>query len=57
LAERYYDRDLTDLTRPGSPHLLYANDINDRGEFVGEALDVATGASPAFLAIPSHSGK
>ena len=47
--------DLNDLTLPGSPHLLFANDINDRGEFVGEALDGATGASPAFRAIPSHS--
>jgi hypothetical protein len=23
--------DLNDLTLPGSPHLLFANDINDRG--------------------------
>jgi probable HAF family extracellular repeat protein len=49
--------DLNDLTLPGSPHLLYANDINDRGELVGEALDVATGAAPAFRAIPVYSGK
>ena len=49
--------DLNDLTLPGSPHLLYANDINDRGELVGQALDIATGTAPAFLAVPTHSGK
>ena len=49
--------DLNDLTLPGSPHLLYANDINDRGEFAGEALDIASGTSPAFLAIPIRSAK
>ena len=44
--------DLNTLTLPGSPYLLYANDINDSGELVGEALDPATGAAPAYLALP-----
>jgi probable HAF family extracellular repeat protein len=48
--------DLNDLTFPGSPYLLYANDINDSGELVGEALDPATGEAPAFRAIPIHLG-
>ncbi|HYK64185.1 MAG TPA: hypothetical protein VEY94_04515, partial [Patescibacteria group bacterium] len=48
--------DLNDLTFPGSPYLLYANDINDSGELVGEALDLATGEAPAFRAIPVHVG-
>jgi probable HAF family extracellular repeat protein len=49
--------DLNDRTLPGSPHLLYANDINNRGEFVGEAFDSTSGAAPAYLAIPSQSSK
>jgi len=44
--------DLNTLTLPGSPYLLYANDINDSGELVGEALDPATGAAPAYMALP-----
>ena len=48
--------DLNDLTFPGSPYLLFANDINDSGELVGEALDLTTGAAPAFRAIPIHVG-
>src|SRR5215469_7332342 len=48
--------DLNDLTFPGSPYLLYANDINDSGELVGEAFDPATGEAPAFRAIPIRVG-
>jgi probable HAF family extracellular repeat protein len=45
--------DLNTLIRPGSSlSLIYAGDINERGEITGEAFDSKTGASPAFLAIP-----
>jgi probable HAF family extracellular repeat protein len=44
--------DLNNLTLAGSPHLLYANDISDTGEIVGEALDSASGDEPAYRAIP-----
>jgi probable HAF family extracellular repeat protein len=44
--------DLNDLTLSGSPYLLYANDINDAGEIVGEAFDSDTGTAPAFVAMP-----
>jgi hypothetical protein len=43
--------DLNDLATSGSPYLLYANDINDSGEIVGEAFDPATGNAPAFVAV------
>ena len=45
--------DLNTLIPPNSSlYLLYANDLNDRGEIVGQGFDQATGAAPAFLAIP-----
>lgn len=44
--------DLNNLVSPGSPYLLYANDINDAGEIVGEAYDPNTGNAPAFVALP-----
>jgi probable HAF family extracellular repeat protein len=45
--------DLNTLIPSGSPvSLFYAGDINDRGEIAGIAVDLVTGASPAFLAIP-----
>ena len=44
--------DLNCLTPPGSPYLLYANDINDSGRITGEAYDPNTGEAPAFLAAP-----
>jgi probable HAF family extracellular repeat protein len=47
--------DLNTLTAPGSPYLLYANDIDARGEIVGEAFVPATGEAPAYLATPNHS--
>lgn len=47
---------MTDLNslvvHPGALHLVYANDINNRGEMTGAASDQSTGQSPAFLAIP-----
>jgi probable HAF family extracellular repeat protein len=48
--------DLNTLTLPGSPYLLYANDITDAGKIVGEAFDATTGASPAFVAVPVRNG-
>jgi len=49
--------DLNALIPPGSPlSLLYANDINDRGELAGQAYDSSTGDTPAFLATPNHNG-
>lgn len=47
--------DLNTLVPPGSLTLVFANDINDRGEIAGEAFDPATGETPAFLAIPNDN--
>ena len=44
--------DLNALVPPGSPRLLYANDINDEGEIVGQAQDSSTGEFFAFVALP-----
>jgi probable HAF family extracellular repeat protein len=49
--------DLNLLTLPGSPYLLYANDITDAGNIAGEAYDAATGASPAYVAIPARNNR
>jgi probable HAF family extracellular repeat protein len=49
--------DLNTLIPPNSSlYLLSANDLNDRGEIVGEAFDQSTGDVPAFLAIPCDHG-
>ncbi len=47
---------LNSVTQAGAPFLIYANDINNRGEFAGEALDVTTGTAPAYVAVrvPMH---
>ncbi len=44
--------DLNSLTLPGSPKLLFANDINDGGRISGEAFDPTTVTAPAFVALP-----
>ncbi|MBV9271715.1 MAG: hypothetical protein JO165_11505 [Candidatus Eremiobacteraeota bacterium] len=45
--------DLNCFVPPNSPlHLLVANDINDRGVIVGQALVRGTTRAPAFLATP-----
>jgi uncharacterized membrane protein len=44
--------DLNTLTVPGSPYLIFANDINDHGRIVGEAFDATNGDAPAFIATP-----
>jgi probable HAF family extracellular repeat protein len=47
--------DLNSLVPPGSPFLVYANDINERGEITGQACVVVDGqctTTSAFLAIP-----
>lgn len=48
--------DLNSMTVAGSQFLLYANDINDRGEITGESFDPNTLAAPAFLGIPVLGG-
>jgi len=48
--------DLNTMTTPGSQFLLYANDINNRGEITGESFDPNTQAAPAFLGIPLSGG-
>jgi probable HAF family extracellular repeat protein len=48
--------DLNSMTVTGSPFLLYANDVNDRGEITGESFDPNTQAAPAFLGIPVLDG-
>ena len=45
--------DLNSVTLPGSPYLIYANDINDSGVLAGEAFDASTGNAPAFEAFPT----
>jgi probable HAF family extracellular repeat protein len=46
--------DLNSLIQPNSSlYLLLANDINDRGEIVGYAMDTNTGSTVAFLAVPA----
>jgi probable HAF family extracellular repeat protein len=44
--------DLNSMTVAGSQFLLFANDINDRGEITGESFDPNTQAAPAFVGIP-----
>jgi probable HAF family extracellular repeat protein len=46
--------DLNTLVPPGSLHLDYANDINDREEIAGGASDPNTGEALAFLALPAN---
>jgi uncharacterized membrane protein len=46
--------DLNTLTLPGSPYLLYANDITNAGLIVGEAFDPSTGEAPAYEATPQY---
>jgi len=46
------DMDLNALVPPGTPFLIYANDINDRGEITGEAFDPVSGTAPAFMLVP-----
>ncbi len=48
--------DLNTLTPPGSLLLVFANDINDRGEITGQAYDPDTGELLPFLAIPPVGG-
>jgi uncharacterized membrane protein len=48
--------DMNSLTVPGSPFLLLAGDIDQRGHIVGEAFDPNTGESPGFIATPVPPG-
>ena len=51
--------DLNEHTAPGSPYLIYANDINELGEVTGAACATCAGESFAFKALPnasSHAG-
>lgn len=49
--------DLNSLVQPDSSlNLLLANDVNERGEIVGYALNTNTGAIVAFLAVPLYGG-
>jgi probable HAF family extracellular repeat protein len=56
----YQDGQMVDLNSlvqgDSSLDLLLANDINDRGEIVGYALDSQSGTTVAFLAVPVHGG-
>lgn len=46
--------DLNGLVPPGSPSLLFAGDINDLGEIIGEIYDQSTQQfGPAYLAVPT----
>ncbi|MDQ2907962.1 MAG: hypothetical protein M3R44_01260 [Candidatus Eremiobacteraeota bacterium] len=49
---------MTDLNalipHDSSLHLISGNGIDDRGDIVGQALNPKTGATPAFLAIPTR---
>ena len=48
--------DLNCLTVPGSPFLLFANDINDSGEISGELFDPVALFGPPFRGIPVLNG-
>jgi hypothetical protein len=48
--------DLNSMTVAGSQFLLYANDINDRGEITGESFDPNTLAAPAFVGMQVLGG-
>ena len=48
--------DLNCLTVVGSQFLLFANDINDRGEISGELLDPIALFGPAFRGLPVLNG-
>lgn len=48
--------DLNCLTVPGSPYLIFANDINDSGEISGELLDPSVLFGPPFRGIPVTNG-
>src|SRR5258708_13786592 len=48
--------DLNCLTVPGSPSLLFANDINDHGEISGELFDPIALFGPPFRGIPVLNG-
>jgi len=56
LWQRGIMTDLNTLVPQGSPLLVYANDINDAGEIVGQANDQSTGDSLAFVALPRRGG-
>jgi len=45
---------LNERLADGSPYLLYANDINDRGEITGQALDLETLEARAYTGFPTH---
>src|SRR5262249_11719288 len=47
--------DLNEHTAPGSPYLVYANDINELGEIAGGACTTCTGEAFAFKALPNAS--
>jgi probable HAF family extracellular repeat protein len=42
------------ISSDSSLYLVSANDLNDRGEIVGQAFNENTGEAPAFLAVPSQ---
>jgi probable HAF family extracellular repeat protein len=44
--------DLNTLVSGHPGHLVFANDINNAGRIIGQALDPKTGAHVAFLAVP-----
>jgi len=48
--------DLNFLALPGSPYMLLAGDVNQRGVIVGEALDLNTFDAPGFVATPVPAG-
>ena len=48
--------DLNSLVPKGSPYLVYANDVDDRGVITGLASDPKTGDLLAFRAIPDERG-
>jgi len=46
--------DLNQLVPAGSPVLIYANDIDARGQIVGQAVDPQSGQTYAFVATPAQ---
>src|SRR5215472_1897575 len=48
--------DLNSMTVEGSQFLLFADDINNRGEISGESFDPNSGDAPAFWGVPTFGG-
>jgi probable HAF family extracellular repeat protein len=54
---KIYDLNTLLVTPSQTLQLLFANDVNDRGEISGAAFDATSGAVVAFIATPAEEGE